>query len=254
MLIYPGEQEPYLFAHRGCSKAAPENTLAAFDEALKRGIPGVELDIHLCASGELVVTHDDNLKRVTGVDALVEETDFSKIRELDAGSWKDDRFRGERIPLLEDVFDLLGSRVYYDIEIKCRKTDETGLEQKLLTLIEQYSLEQRCVISSFNPIPIKTFKRLAPDIPTAIIYCCDSELPWYLRHGEGRWIASADILKPEHIKINRLSMFFNHVLGRMPVIPWTVDDAETASRLVGLGVQGIISNVPAETGLTADRR
>ena len=73
MEILPGEKQPYLFAHRGCSKDAPENTLAAFELARQRGMPGIELDIHLCKSGELIVTHDDNLRRVTGADIAVEE-------------------------------------------------------------------------------------------------------------------------------------------------------------------------------------
>ena len=245
MNIYPGEKEPYIFAHRGCSKAAPENTLAAFEEALNQKIPGVEFDIHLCKSGELVVTHDDNLKRVTGFDGLVEDQSYVEMKKLDAGSWMDSRFTGEKLPLLEDVFDLLGDKVYYDIEIKSRATKDVGLEKKLAALIAKRGLEERCIVSSFNPFPIKFFKKSAPNIPTAIIYCNDDELPFYLRHGEGKWIASADILKPDHKKINKASMFLNHTVGRRPVLPWTIDDPEMAVKLIKLGVQGIISNDPA---------
>jgi glycerophosphoryl diester phosphodiesterase len=245
MNIYPGEKEPYIFAHRGCSKAAPENTLAAFEEALNQKIPGVELDIHMCKSGELVVTHDDNLKRVTGFDGLVEDLNYIEMKKLDAGRWKDSRFAGEKLPLLQDVFDLLGSNVYYDIEIKSRTTKNIGLEEKLAALINDRGLQQRCIVSAFNPFPLKFFKKAAPSIPTAIIYCSDDELPFYLRHGEGKWIASADILKPDHKKINRGSMFFNHTLGRRPVLPWTIDDPVTAVKLIKLGVEGIISNDPA---------
>ncbi|MBI9107628.1 MAG: glycerophosphodiester phosphodiesterase [Spirochaetales bacterium] len=245
MNIYPGEKKPYIFAHRGCSKAAPENTLAAFEEALNQKIPGVELDIHLCNSGELVVTHDDNVKRVTGFDGIVEELSYTELKKLDAGNWKGPQFSGEKLPLLEDVFDLLGSSVYYDIEIKSRKTVSSGLEEKLAALIANRGLEERCIVSSFNPMALKFFKKSAPHIPTAIIYCNDGELPPYLRHGEGKWIASADILKPDYKKINRTSMFFNHTIGRRPILPWTIDDPETAVKLIKLGVEGIISNDPA---------
>jgi len=262
MNIYPGEKEPYIFAHRGCSKAAPENTLAAFEEALNQKIPGVELDIHLCKSGELIVTHDDNLKRVTGFDGLVEDLSYTEMKKLDAGSWKDSRFSNQGLPLLEDVFDLLGSKVYYDIEIKSRKTSNTGLEEKLAALIKKRNLDQRCIVSSFNPFPLRFFKKSAPHVPTAIIYCNDGELPFYLHHGEGKWIASADILKPDQKKINRGSMFFNHTIGRRPILPWTVDDPEAALRLLKLGVAGIISNDPAsiiealnqEAGIMEDRK
>ena len=249
MNIYPGETKPYLFAHRGCSKAAPENTLAAFEEAINQKIPGIELDIHLCASGELVVTHDDNLKRVTGLDGIVEDFDYSEIKKLDAGSWKDQRFAGAQIPLLQDLFDLAGSNVYYDIEIKSRATSETGITEKLLTMVKKYGLEERIIVSSFNPMPIKFVKKAAAHIPTAIIYCSSDELPWYLRHGEGKWIASADILKPEHVKINPVSMLLNSKIGGRPVLPWTVDNPEEARRLLKNGVCGIISNDPGNLNL-----
>ena len=249
MNIFPGEKQPYIFAHRGYSSIAPENTLAAFEEALNRRIPGIELDIHLCRSGELVVTHDDNLKRVTGLDALVEELEYSEIRKLDAGSWKGDNYTGLRVPLLQDVFDLLGDRVYYDIEIKTRQTSRTGIEEKLKKLIEAYGLEQRCIVSSFNPMPIRFFKQDAPNIPTAIIYCNDPEVPWYLRNGQGRWIGSTDILKPEHVKINAGFKLTNLITGNRPVLPWTVDDPAEAARLMKAGVSGIISNTPGSLEL-----
>jgi len=244
MIIYPGEKEPYIFAHRGYSSIAPENTLAAFEEAVNRTVPGIELDIHLCRSGELVVTHDHNLKRVTGYDGLIEELDWDEIKTLDAGSWKSEKYSGEKLPLLQDVFDLLGSRVYYDIEIKCRKTSRTGIEVKLYKLISEYGLEERCIVSSFNPMPLKYFKQTASNVPTAIIYTNAAKLPWYLRNGEGRWIAGADILKPHYKKIRRCFNLFNMLSGDKPFMSWTVDDQDEAQRLLAAGAIGIISNNP----------
>ena len=192
-----------------------------------------------------MVTHDDNLKRVTGFDGLVEDLSYTEMKKLDAGSWKGGAFAGERLPLLEDVFDLLGDKVYYDIEVKSRTTKNNGLEEKLAALIGRRKLDERCMVSSFNPFPLRFMKQYAPHIPTAIIYCSDGELPRYLWHGEGRWIGSAGILKPAQKKINRTAMFFNRTLGRRPVLPWTVDDPKTALELLKLGVDGIISNDPA---------
>ena len=254
MIIYPGEKQPYLFAHRGYSKLAPENTLSAFQEALNHKIPGIELDIHLCSSGELVVTHDDNLERVTGFNGIIENLDYSEIKHLDAGRWKNEKFSGERLPLLQDVFDLTGDSVYFDIEIKSKKTKRTGIEIKLLELIRRYKLEQRCIVSSFNPMPLRFFKQTAPQIPTAIIYSVTDELPWYLRHGEGKWIAAADILKPDHVKINGASMFLHKTIGGRTVIPWTVDDPKEAVRLIKAGVSGIISNDPSGLDILRERR
>jgi len=85
-LPFASADYPLLFGHRGCSSIAPENTLAAFQKILDHGVPGVELDVQLCKSGELVVMHDSNHKRTTGMDAPVTETDYATNSGLDAGS------------------------------------------------------------------------------------------------------------------------------------------------------------------------
>ena len=105
-------QYPLLFAHRGCSNAAPENTLASFKKVLDKKVPGVELDVQICKSGEIIVLHDLNLKRTTGFDALACETELEKIKELDAGSWFNESFTGEKIPTLDEVFEMMGNSVY----------------------------------------------------------------------------------------------------------------------------------------------
>src|SRR4051812_49737519 len=90
---------PLVWGHRGASGEAPENTLAAFSLALAQGADGVELDAQRCASGEVVVIHDASLQRTTGFAAAVTQASYPVVRTLDAGSWKGDRFRGERVPL-----------------------------------------------------------------------------------------------------------------------------------------------------------
>src|SRR5205823_602409 len=96
---------PLIWGHRGASFDAPENTLAAFTLAQAQGADGVELDAQRCGSGEVVVLHDESLGRTTGFAGLVTETPWSIVRGLDAGSRKDARFRGERVPLLAEVLE-----------------------------------------------------------------------------------------------------------------------------------------------------
>lgn len=235
---------PLVFAHRGYSSKAPENTLAAFSVARQKGVPGIELDIHLCSSGELVVIHDYNLKRTTGMDARVEDTEYQVIRSLDAGAWYGESYKGERIPLLSEVFELLRKDVYYDIEIKHESRNPGELESKLIHLIKKHDLSQNIIISSFNPFALKAVRKMAPEIPTAIIYCTDEEVPAILRHGEGRWISGCGILKPDRDKVSRGYMIFHRLFGGYPIIPWTVNDPKEARRLLDLDVDGIISDDP----------
>lgn len=242
--ILPRFPRPLLFAHRGCSAAAPENTLAAFREARAQGIPGIELDIHLAENGELLVIHDDDLERTTGFKGSVETTPFETIRQLDAGGWKGEEFRGEGVPTLREVFELLGSSVYYDIELKSRVHGPSGMEAPLLNLIREFQLNDQVLISSFNPLALKAIKAADPAIPTAVIYCSSKELPWYLRRGEGRWLCGCEIIKPEHIKVNAISSWFNRRLTGRPILPWTVDDREEGKRLLDAGCLGLISNDP----------
>src|SRR5512137_245776 len=94
------EGRPLVLGHRGASAEAPENTLASFRLAMERGADGIELDVWRCATGELVVAHDDDLRRVGGSPLVVRNASFAALRAVDVGSWKGEGFRGERVPLL----------------------------------------------------------------------------------------------------------------------------------------------------------
>ena len=237
--------QPLLFGHRGCPTKAPENTLAAFDLCIERNIPAVELDVQVCETGELVVTHDFNLNRVTGYDNLVEETPYGKILELDAGRSFSPDYAGERIPLLNKVFDRYGTSLHYDIELKSRSMTDKRLVEKVWELIHAYSLGNVCMVSSFNPFQLRLFRKLSKDtIPTAVIYNDSTEIPRLLRHGAGRHIAGCTILKPNRILLTESIFKRDHSRRGYPIIAWVVDDYSEAEKLVEMGVSGIISNNP----------
>ncbi len=237
---------PLLFAHRGCSKAAPENTIAAFQKILDNNIPGAELDVQMCKSGEIVVVHDLNLKRTTGFDALVEETELAEIKKQDAGSWFDKYFAGEKIPTLDEVFELLGTSVYYDIEIKHTRKKHGELEKKLVEKIHQWNFDDRVIISSFNPIAILGVRKADPQFNTAIIYCSKETIPWWLHNGAGKYICSPNILKPCKQKINPFTMFIIKKLQGYNIVSWTIDDPVLAEKNLDQGVHGIITNAPED--------
>lgn len=243
MQIFPGVKGPLLFGHRGFSHLAPENTLGSFRLILDYNIPGVELDVHLCRSGELVVFHDNNLLRVSGVKGFVGKTDYSVLKTLDVGSHLDPRFCGERIPLLSEVFDLLKDRVYYDIELKTRQLVCGILEKKVFQLVSDYGLQNRVLISSFNPLSLLALKNLGWK-RFAIIYSGSKQLPFYLRHGEGWLISGCPIIKPQWEVLGNRPFHFYKKDTPVPVITWTVDDPVVGQRLLDSGVAGIISNNP----------
>lgn len=246
--LLPEHPRPLLFAHRGCSSLAPENTMEAFTLAKNLGSPGLELDVHLCKSGHLVVLHDDNLLRTTGIDRPVEDCTWDELKHLDAGSWKDPRFSHSRLPLLHEVLDTFLPDIYVDIELKTRKSSADPLPEAVAALLESFGrrAEGHIAVSSFNPLALRSFRKRSPQVPTAIIWCDDAELPAYLRHGEGRWLSACDYLKPIHHKVNRGFTFMLGTLGQRPLVPWTVDSPDVAKILFAQGIQGIITNKPQD--------
>jgi glycerophosphoryl diester phosphodiesterase len=246
--LLPDYPRPLLFAHRGCSSLAPENTMASFRKAREIGAPGIELDIHVCASGELVVAHDDTFKRTAGDARAIADMTLGEIRAVDVGSFFAASFHQVRAPLIDEVLEEFCPAVYIDIELKSRKTKDDSLPGLLAEkLINMGDRALRSVtVSSFNPFCIAAFKKLCPQVPTAIIWCADSEVPPLLRYGFGRVLSHCDYLKPIHKQVTPFSHFRFTVLEKRPVVPWTVDDPALAERMLKTGCEGIITNRPQD--------
>jgi glycerophosphoryl diester phosphodiesterase len=252
--LFPGIARPLLFAHRGLSSIAPENTMAAFKMARDLGIPGVELDVHLTSDGKLAVIHDHSTARVSGVALEIERSAWKELSGLDIGSWKGGEWKGERIIELSALFEEFGDSLYYDVELKSSISSDYGLEAAVAACLRdafesKAGLTGRILVSSFNPMALARFKYLSPAIPTAIIWSGSGDVPAYLRHGEGRWIGKVDVLKPDRKKVTPLSSFRWRKLERYPVLPWTVDAPAEAARLLSLGCEGVISNKPQDQGI-----
>ncbi len=243
--IFPDCPKPLLFGHRGYSQLAPENTMESYQLCREYGIPGIELDVHLCATGELVITHDYNVERVSGYNGIVEQMSYAQICTIDVGSYKAPSFAGARIPLLKEVFESFGTEFYYDIELKEQGISDSGLVEDTLNMIDAYDLGSRCMISSFNPFSVRRFrKRCRNRIPTAVIYCISEQVPKLLQKGFGRHIAHCGILKPDHTQITGKQFTHDHTRRGYPIVTWVVDDDMEGKRLLDLGVTGIISNAP----------
>ncbi|NPV80936.1 MAG: glycerophosphodiester phosphodiesterase [Firmicutes bacterium] len=230
---------PLILAHRGASLEAPENTLAAFRQAIELGADGIELDVHLSGDGELVVIHDERVDRTTNGKGWVKDLTLSQLKSLDAGSWFDPAFKGERIPTLREVIDLVSGRCkLINIEIKSGIVLYPGIEEKVLREVEAADLLGKVIMSSFNHFSLKTIKEMNPDVKTGILYIEGLVDPWiYARH------VPADALHPIFHAVTPEIVNGAHSAG-LGVHVWTVDKPEDITRMSGYGVDAVITNDP----------
>ena len=229
------------FAHRGASHDAPQNTLAAFRLAREMGADGVELDVQASKDGEAVVIHDFTVDATTDGQGAVKDKTLAELKELDAGSWFDARFAGERIPTLEEVLVGVGHQLLLNIELKTKAFANTDLVAEMVRLIEDHNLVHRAIVSSFSPFALRRVKRLNHRIATGLIYSFD--LPAHLIRALFLLLADADALHPEKHLVTQKYMDWAKERGYR-VNAWTVDEPAEMERLIALGVDGIITNRP----------
>lgn len=142
---------PLIFAHRGASTLAPENTLSALREAIAMGADGVEFDVHLSGDKVPVLFHDSSLRALTTTYHSIHSTPFAALQSLRVGAPE----FNERIPSLDDALRMLSdSSLRINIELKSQPYWHTGLEQRVIALIDKYDLQERVTLSSFSPISL----------------------------------------------------------------------------------------------------
>ncbi|MDR6224854.1 glycerophosphodiester phosphodiesterase [Desmospora profundinema] len=226
-----------VLAHRGYSSQAPENTMAAFRLAAEADADGLELDVHLTKDGEVVVIHDETVKRTTGKKGRIRDLTLEEIRRLDAGSWFSESFNGEPIPTLDEVLSLAADKgLWLNIELKNNKIRYPGLEQAVLERLDRYGMAGRTVLSSFNHYSLRTVHELRPDIDTAILYMADLVEPWhYARH------VGASSIHPYWPTARDEVVRGCHKAG-LPVRPFTVNRQEEMRRLLHVSVEAIITD------------
>ena len=160
-----------IYAHRGSSGTHPENTIAAFLDAAKLPIHGIEFDVHMTKDGELVVIHDEKIDRTSNGTGFVKDMTLAELRNYDFGSWFSDQFKGELIPTVYEVLQIFSETTHHlNIELKSDVINYPGMTEKVLDLVGSLNLDHRIVISSFNLDAIRTVKELAPHIETGALF------------------------------------------------------------------------------------
>jgi glycerophosphoryl diester phosphodiesterase len=237
----PNFKRPLIFAHRGASKAAPENTLPAFETAMRLGADGVELDIQYSSDGALVIIHNATLEKTSDGTGRVTARTLSELRTLDAGSWFDPSFAGTRIPTLDDALDLMKAKLLVNVELKVLNSLQSGLGADAVKVIRDHGMADQVVISSFNPFALRQAKAAGPEIECALLAAHD--MPGWTRWSVTRRYSRAEGLHPDFAMVDDAYLARARKLG-LPVRVWTVDDEAEMRRLIALGVDAIITNVP----------
>jgi len=231
---------PIIFAHRGSSVYAPENTLAAFELAVQQGAQAIEFDAKLSADGYVIAIHDQRVDRTTDGSGKVAEMPLSAMRELDAGSSFSNKFRGERIPTLDEIFEAVGKRILINVELTNYATPFDALVPKVVELVKRHALEKRILFSSFLPHNLQRVRRLLPEAPRGL-------LTWAGRTGACSrtigWLGPYQALHPFFTSVTRKLVQRFHAVGQR-VHAWTVNDEAEMRRLLALGVDGIFTDDP----------
>lgn len=223
----------FIWAHRGASAEAPENTLAAFGLALQRQADGIELDVHLSRDGVPMVIHDETLERTSNGRGAVAARSARELQSLDAGSWFSPAYGGEVIPTLEQVLQLVGSRARINIEIK-----SSAAAAAVLALLHRYP-GSRVLVSSFDHRLLARLRQDAPGLALGFLV----EAPWW-RLGLRRALASGgESFHPRQELVSRPLLLACHRAG-LKVYPWTVDAPVRCAELVRLGCDGLFTNQP----------
>src|SRR5271157_1482269 len=232
---------PILFAHRGVSALAPENTLASFNRALADGAEAIELDVKLTADGKVVVLHDQTVNRTTNGQGDVGKLSLAEVQRLDAGSRFSPEFAGERIPTLDEVFTSIGKKLFINIEITNYATPTDALPIHVSELVRRYQLEDWVMFSSFNALNLIRLRGLLPQIPVGILAEKGSHGS-LARSFVGRMVAPV-MVHPYYSDVDGAFILRQHAIKRR-VHVWTVNDPVEMRHLFRLQVDGIFTDDP----------
>lgn len=228
-------QNPTVMAHRGLSADAPENTLYAFSDAISVGVDFIELDVQQTRDGVLVVMHDSNLKRTTGVNKDIWDVDYADIQNLDAGSWFDPAYANARIPTLEETLQFVDKRAKLNIEIKPTKHGSDTLEQDVAELITQYQYTDACYVTSFSYGSLKKIKEANPEIRTGYLMS--------VAYGQFYSLKYADAFSLNKVFVTSQVVNAAHQQGKQ-IFAWTVNSMSEVRSLCNLHVDSIITDDP----------
>lgn len=226
----PGK--PRVIAHRGASAYRPENTLPAYELAVEQAADMIEVDLHRTRDGAVVIAHDAELERIGGRGEIGDAT-LAEVRALDAGG-------GERVPTLDELLDRFGARIPFNLELKQASAGPyAGLPAATVAAVRARGLEGRTLYSSFYDPVLHELRGVDPEARIALLLSCRSPAAW----PERARALGAEAVNPELPLVDRAFVERAHGEG-LAVYVFTVDPLPEMERLLGLGVDGLFTNVP----------
>lgn len=234
-----------VIAHRGESADAPENTMAAFRLAWERGVPAIELDVHLTRDGVLIASHDADTKRTTGEPKVIKQSTLAELQTLDAGRWKGERWAGEKMPTLDEALATIpdGGRCFIEI-----KVGPEAIPALVETVLRSGKRPEQLVIISFHAETIAEAKRQLPELKAYYLSSFRQD------EQSGTWhpkveqlIETAREIKADGLDLSAEGPIDEDFVQRiraagLELFVWTVDDPAEAQRFAAMGVDGITTN------------
>jgi glycerophosphoryl diester phosphodiesterase len=224
--------------HRGARGHAPENTMASFQKGADMGVDAVETDVQLSKDGEVVLIHDYTVDRTTDGRGFVKDMTLAELKKLDAGSWYDPTYAGERIPILADLLVWAKDRVGVALEIKNGPIYYPGIAEKTTRLVRQHGMERQVILISFDHLVLREAKQIAPEIATGILY-----VGGLADAVAAARAALADSLNPHWAYVTPELVRTAHAAG-LAISPWNPDDPATLRMLSDMGVDSAGTDYP----------
>jgi glycerophosphoryl diester phosphodiesterase len=231
---------PIVIAHRGDKSHAPENTLAAFRLAAEKGADAIEFDVKLSADGQVVVLHDQTVNRTTNGIGNVSKLPLAALRELDAGAWFSEQFRGECIPILDEVFETVGKHLLMNVELTNYATPGDELVSKVVALVIKHGVQDRTLFSSFLTFSLRKARLLLPQVLRGFLSRPGVLGIWGRSFG---WRGDAFALHPYLTDVNPGLIQRIHAAGKR-IHVWTINTEEDLKRMIDLGVDAVFTDDP----------
>ena len=228
-----------IFAHRGFSGKYPENTMLAFEKAVEIGVDGIELDVHLTKDNEIVIIHDEDIKRTCDGEGLVKDMTLEELRKYDASA----TFRGQYgfcgIPTLREYFELVKyTPIITNIELKTGVYEYPTIEKRVIDMVREFGLSEKIIFSSFNHFTVKRCEKIAPEIKRGFLTG-----DWLYDFGKYTAERNVQCCHPWHVSLSEEVISEMHEAG-CEINTWTVNEYADIEKLSKWGVDSLIGNFP----------